>query len=246
MRREYYTHYSQYLDRDMHILAYGHGGVPMLAFPCQDGMCDNWEGFGMPELLSEYIENGQLQLFAVDTVDTESWSDKTGDKEHRAWVQEQYFRYITLEAVPFIRQINGNWTEPVVTGFSLGAVHAAIVFFRRPDLFRGVLTCSGCYSAPHFWDGWCNGILYDNSPLDFLPNMPADHPYLELYNQKTIVLCVGQGNWEGACIPATRRMGEIMEAKGIHGWADLWGYDVDHDWPWWKKQMLYHLPRFLY
>jgi esterase/lipase superfamily enzyme len=25
---------------------------------------------------------------------------------------------------------------------------------------------------------------------------------------------------------------------------DLWGYDVPHDWPSWRVQLAYHLPRF--
>ena len=27
--------------------------------------------------------------------------------------------------------------------------------------------------------------------------------------------------------------------------ADFWGYDVEHDWPWWKKQIRYFLPYLL-
>ena len=26
--------------------------------------------------------------------------------------------------------------------------------------------------------------------------------------------------------------------------ADLWGYDVPHDWPSWQAQLAHHLPRF--
>jgi len=245
MKREYITHYSENLGREMHMLAYGHDGVPVIAFPCQDGMCDNWEGFQMPQELSCYIEGGQMQLFCVDTVDTESWSDKNGDKGHRAWMQELYYRYIVDEALPLIMDYNGTGRLPLATGYSLGAVHAAIVFFRRPELFRGVLSCSGCYSAPHFWDGWCDGTLYDNSVIDFIRNMPADHPYIDIYNSKKIVLCVGHGNWEGACLTTTEEMAEIFKQKGISGWVDVWGYDVDHDWPWWKKQTHYHLPHLL-
>ena len=40
-------------------------------------------------------------------------------------------------------------------------------------------------------------------------------------------------------------MREVLAAKGIHAWVDLWGYDVDHDWPWWKKQIRYFLPYLL-
>ncbi len=33
----------------------------------------------------------------------------------------------------------------------------------------------------------------------------------------------------------------ILEVKAIHAWIDLWGYDVNHDWPWWQKQLPYFL-----
>lgn len=245
MKREWMRQQSSFLNREMHLLVYGERGVPLIAFPCQDGMCDNWESFQMPDVLSEYIDGGQIQLFCVDTVDTESWSDAQGDKERRAWMQEQYYHYIIDEALPLIHSVNQEEHLPIVTGCSLGAAHAAIVFFRRPELFGGLLSLSGCYRASDFWDGWCNGILYDNSPLDFLRNMPQDHPYIELYNQKPMVLCVGQGRWEGICLSTTREMKDVLAQKGIQAWVDLWGYDVDHDWPWWKKQILYFLPYVL-
>lgn len=41
MNREWLSHYSGYLNREMHFLAYGRTGTPVIAFPCQDGMCDN-------------------------------------------------------------------------------------------------------------------------------------------------------------------------------------------------------------
>ena len=38
---------------------------------------------------------------------------------------------------------------------------------------------------------------------------------------------------------------QAWRAKGINGWFDYWGYDVNHDWPWWKKQIRYFLPEVL-
>ncbi|MCI5650491.1 MAG: alpha/beta hydrolase-fold protein [Fusicatenibacter sp.] len=245
MRREWISQYSENLNREMHFLVFGSSGVPLLAFPCQDGMCDNWESFGMPDTLADYIDSGKIQLFCADTVDRESWSDKFADKEQRALVQEAYYRYIVEEAVPLIHWKNGSDRKPIATGFSLGASHAAIIFFRRPDLFAGMLGCSGCYDTVHFWDGWCNHTLYDNSPVHFLANMPEDHPYIALYNQKKIAICVGQGRWEREGRRTAAIMRELFQQKGIHGWVDFWGYDVDHDWPWWKKQIRYFLPWLL-
>ena len=244
MQRFEFTGYSSHLNRDMHILVHGHGGVPVLAFPCQDSMCDNFENFGMIDTLYDFIENGNIQVFTVDTVDKESWSDIYGDKGHRAWMQECYYNFIIEEALPYICGVNPTENQPIATGCSLGATHAAIVFFRRPDLFSGVLSLSGAYNASDFWDGWCDGVLYDNSPLAFLKNMPSDHPYINIYNQKKIILCSGQGAWESG-LDSTIKMGEIFREKGINAWVDLWGYDVNHDWPWWKKQIVYFLPYLL-
>ena len=245
MNREYIEHYSGHLNRNMHMLVYGWTGVPVIAFPCQDGMCDNWEAFNMPGVLSDYIDSGAIQLFVVDTVDTESWSDTNGDKGHRAWMQEMYVQYIVNEAVPYVRWKNGTGKLPIVTGFSLGANHALITFLRRPELFSGCCALSGCYDTAYFWGGWSNEILYQSSPLAFIPQMAWDHPYINLYNQKRLIVCVGQGAWEDEGIRTSRILKNQFDAKGIHAWVDFWGYDVNHDWPWWYKQIRYFMPYLL-
>lgn len=236
--------HSRHLDRNMNIRIYGSAdGTPILVFPTQDAMSDNFENFGMIDALANDL--GRMQLFCVDTVDTETWSNTWGDKSWRAWRQEAYYTYIISEVLPFISMENSSSRMPLAAGCSLGAMHAAIVFFRRPDLFGGVLALSGVYDAKFFTDGWMDGMLYENSPLDFLSNMPADHPYIELYNQRRIVLCVGQGAWEDEGRRTTALMGDVLYRKGIHAWVDFWGYDVDHDWAWWKNQFSYFLPFML-
>lgn len=245
MKREWIPQYSHCLERELHIMVHGHAGVPLIAFPCQDGMCDNWESFDMQGTLGDYIESGTIQLFSVDTVDKESWSDKAGDKGWRAWMQERYYNYIAEEAVPFIREINGGNALPIVTGFSLGATHAVILFYRRPDLFSGMLACSGCYDATRFWDGWCNDTLYQNSPVHFLAGLPQDHYYVDMYNHRRSAICCGQGAWENEAIRTGGILKNIFEQKGIQTWVDFWGHDVNHDWPWWRKQIRYFLPWLL-
>ena len=68
MFREEITRYSRCLERDMHIMVYGHDGLPFLAFPTQDSMCHNFEDFGMIHELRDYLEHGRIRLFVVDTV----------------------------------------------------------------------------------------------------------------------------------------------------------------------------------
>ena len=243
MNREEVTLYSRPLDRDMHLMVYGGAGVPLLAFPTQNSMCRNYEDFGMIHELADFIEEGKIQFFVPDTVDAESWSARGWDNAFRADRQEQYFRFVTEELVPYLRSRNPG--APVATGCSMGADHAVITFLRRPDLFRGVLALSGVYDADYFFDGWMNPTLYDNSPERFLPNMPADHPWIRLYNERKIILCCGQGAWDEDGVRTLRNLERIFREKGINAWCDFWGWDVCHDWPWWFKQMRYFLPFLL-
>ena len=243
MQTKELTRYSSSLGRDMHMMIYGSGGVPVLAFPTQDGMCRQLGDFGVIDQLSDFLWDGRIQLFVVDTVDTESWSARGEDGDRRAARQEQYFTYIVEEALPLMREVNG--ALPITMGMSLGANHAAVTFLRRPDLFRGMLALSGVYDSDCFFDGFMNPTLYDSSPERFLPNMPADHPYIALYNQKQMIFCVGQGAWEEDGVRTLRHLQRVFDSKGIHAWCDFWGYDVNHDWPWWYRQLRYFLPFLL-
>ena len=46
-------------------------------------------------------------------------------------------------------------------------------------------------------------------------------------------------------IRTTGMLKSIFEEKGIRAFFDFWGYDVDHDWPWWRKQFPYFLNKIL-
>jgi esterase/lipase superfamily enzyme len=73
MKQELYTWHSKQLDKDMSLFVYGQKGIPILAFPSENGSANDWEEHGMVEAIQEYIEKGRVQLFTVNTVDSESW-----------------------------------------------------------------------------------------------------------------------------------------------------------------------------
>ena len=77
-----------------------------------------------------------------------------------------------------------------------------------------------------------------------MAHMPEGHPYIEKYNQHKAVVCVGQGAWEEP--DSTRSVDASCARLGIQGiWFDYWGYDVNHDWPWWYRQIPYFMPYLL-
>ena len=249
METQYFKGYSQALGRDMECKVYGHAGRPVLFIPCQDGHYNDFEGFQMTDTWAPWIESGRVMVFSIDTIDAETWSNKDGDPYWRIRLHEQWIRYITEEMVPFIRAManerNGWEGEPgiITFGCSLGATHAANLFFRFPDIFTGTLSISGIYTSEYGFGSYMDEVVYQNSPVHYLANMPSHHPYVEKYNRNSGIICVGQGAWEQP--ETSRRIDEICREKGINVWVDFWGHDVNHDWPWWHKMVPYFLPKLL-
>ena len=239
MKEEYVKKYSPALDRDMEYKTYGDQGHPVLVFPSQSGRFYDYQDFGMVDVLSSFIDEGKIRLVCVDGIDGETWSDANGDEQKRIELHERWFHYIVDELLPSVR--HSEQETFIATGCSMGGYHAANFFFRRPDLFDTLLSLSGLYYAGFFFPHYTSSLVYDNSPYDFLSNMPADYPYWELYRQRRIILCVGQGAWEDNLLESTRRMDALLIEHNVPAWIDYWGHDVSHDWPWWRKQIVYFM-----
>jgi esterase/lipase superfamily enzyme len=247
MEITYHKEYSRELGRDMEYKVYGHTGKPVLVFPTSNARFFQYEEFGMIETLRGYIESGRIQVWTADGIDWETFHNDAGRPYDRIRRHEQYYRYVVNELVPAItarsRAANGGLSRGIVlTGCSMGAFHSGTFYFRRPDLFDTVIALSGLYSTRYFFGNYFDDVVYYNSPIDYLPSL-GDPNYLEAYRHGRIILCCGQGAWEDEMIPETRRMGEILAAKNIPAWVDIWGKDVNHDWFWWKKQIVYFLER---
>ena len=249
MKIEWFKEYSHCLNRDMEFNVYGYAGVPVLAFPSQNGRYFDFANNGMIECIAHLIDEGRVQVFCCDSIDQESWSDENGDGSHRTYMMEQWFYYIVNELVPRIFEINsngGNYADGIMTtGCSMGATHAANFMFRRPDIFKGCIALSGYYDSDLFFSDYHDDILYRNSPIQYINGMSYDHPYVDLYRQCKIVLCTGQGAWEDDMIVSTSRMKELLDYKDVPAWIDFWGYDVNHDWPWWRVQFPYFVERVI-
>lgn len=244
MYTEYGKEYSNYLNKETEFKRYGNSGKPCLVFPPQNGKFHDYEDFKMVETLSEFIEQGKIQLFCVDSIDSETWSDKEGDPRTRIEKQENWFKHISEEFIPKIHELTGR-KDIIVTGCSMGGSHAGILFFRRPDLFETLISLSAAYNPSMFFGDYMDNLIYDNSPVHFLKNMPSDHYYLDLYRQKNIIICIGQGAWEEDLIPGNREMEAILKEKNVPAWIDFWGYDVAHDWDWWQIQIKYFMEKIL-
>jgi esterase/lipase superfamily enzyme len=248
MKVEYFKEYSHHLGREMEYKVYGHTGKPVLVFPTSRGRFYQYEDFGMIDAISGFIESGKVQVWACDGIDGETFLAGGGNAHDRIQQHERYFRYISDELIPVIRDRNkhdNNGFEHglMATGCSLGAYHSANAFFRFPWHFDSLIALSGVYSTDSFFGGYMDETIYLNSPVHYLANL-TDENYLERYRQNKIIICCGRGNFEEQMLADTQRMKDILDSKGVPAWIDIWGKDVHHDWDWWRAQMAYFLERY--
>ncbi len=240
MNVEYHKSWSNQLGQEMDLKVYGQTGKPALVFPTLDGRFYQYEDFGMVEAVRPFIDEGKIQLYTVDSIDRQSWINPDAPPAERAKRHNQYDAYIVQEVVPFIHEHNPFPGKLLATGCSMGGYHSANFTFRHPDLVDALIALSGIYSLKLCIGDYMDENVYMNTPLAYLPNL-NDRWYLEQYRQSQIIVCAGQGAWEEPMLDETRQLDRILTDKGIPHWADFWGYDVDHDWPWWRKMEPYFL-----
>ena len=238
MNREYHVIPSKALGHSLEMLVFGHSGKPLMIFPSSEGRFFDFENFGMIQTLAPYIDAGKIQVFCIDGVDRESWFSlgSPADKARRA---NDFDWAIVNEVIPFIR----CWLHPNVGfmthGVSFGAYHAVNFFLRHPDIFDSAIGLSGNYSIAFAVGPFCNGDVYFNDPIMYLPNL-ADEKLLQQMRQNLLILCSGQGPWED-WLGEARAVSHSLNSKKVPLILVVWGYDVGHDWPWWKIQILHFL-----
>jgi esterase/lipase superfamily enzyme len=228
------------------VVAYGHYGRPVLAFPAERGGAWDYEHQGIIGALDHLLAGGRLKLYCVDAFDGASWSNAALPLEARAQEHGRYESWILDQVVPWIHGDCGGPQEIATAGVSLGAYHAVNFALKRADLFPLALGLSGNYD-PAGWNAWGERgeAAYFNNPLDSLAHMGGDH--LEwLRGRLSVLLVCGQGQWEDTtgALESSRRLAALLAQKGIPHELDLWGHDVPHDWPSWRAQLAHHLPRF--
>lgn len=244
MHTEHHHWWSPRLNRGMELKVYGHWGKPFIVFPCSRGRYFDFEGMGMVAEIAPFINAGRIKLYAVDSVDAASWYNTGIPPAERNAFHEAYDAYLVQEVLPFIRAHCGTPEErPMAAGCSMGAYHAVNFFLKHPDACEGTIALSGLYrlDRPEFGLGPEDlPAVYFNSPVSYLPGL-NDPWFLDRYRRSRIIVCVGQGAWEGEAIEDTRALDRIFREKAIPAWVDFWGLDVNHDWPWWYRQMNHFL-----
>lgn len=244
MQRRTTAWFSSVLNIEMPLAAYGHAGAPLLMFPTAAADYLEYERFYLIEAIRPFIEAGQVRAYAINSINRYSLLNQHMPAHLKAELLTRYDTYIVDEVLPLIRNdAGGADARPINTGASLGAFLAANEYFRRPDLFRGVIAMSGSYDIRSYFHGYYDDNVYFNNPVDYLSGLNDDHFLPVLRRAEAIYILSGQGAYENP--QRSRQLSELLTSKGIPHTLDLWGQDVNHDWPWWRKMLPHVLAKIV-
>jgi esterase/lipase superfamily enzyme len=232
MQRDYHQWHSPALDRDMELLLFGHAGARVIAFPTSMGRFFQWEDFGMVEALDHHLEQGWIQLCCVDSVDGESWYNRSAPPAVRARRHVQYDRYVADEVLPFMSARNSN-PFLITTGASFGAYHAVNFALRHPTLVNRAIGMSGLYDISQFADG-DELDIYFNNPCAYVAN---EHEPERLAALQALDIVLAIGRVDPSCANNEYLSG-LLWSKSIGNALRVWD-GWAHDWPFWR-QMIQH------
>lgn len=240
MKRRHEMIESSAMGRRMHVWCFGHWGAPVIIFPTAAGFAHEWDRQGMVEALAPLINSGKIKLYCPESNVSQTLTDKETHPTVRLKRHLAYEQFILDDLVPSIRRdCNSESIRIAAAGASLGAFYAANCALKQSEIFHYALCLSGRYDLTYFTEGFSNSDVYFNNPMAYSPNLAGDH--LEKVRTNThLTLVCGQGKWEEGCIEETHRLADILEAKDIPHFRDIWGQDVSHDWIWWQRQTVHH------
>jgi esterase/lipase superfamily enzyme len=239
MRRDITKWWSPRLNKNMEIVAYGHYGFALLMFPTAAADFLEYERFYLIDAIKPLIEAGKVKVYSINSINSESWLNSKMKARDKAIRHQQYNGYITEEVVPFIHNDCNGKVPIITTGASLGAFHSVNTALRRPDLFDGFIAMSGTYDLKWYTDGYFDDNVYFNSPVDYMPHLNDQNTLNVMRSKRHYHFVTGQGPYEHPA--SSKKMGSILQSKGIPCEVDLWGHDMRHDWPTWRLM----LPNYL-
>lgn len=215
----------------MELLAFGHSGARVIVFPTSLGRFFEWEDRGMMDVLGDQLRNGWLQVFCVDSVDSESWYARYRHPSERAQRHMQYERYILDEVMPLTWQLNQT-PYLILTGASFGAYHAMNLALRYPTAVNRVIALSGMYDIKEMTGGFEDEAIYQNNPAHYLSDLSGGE-HLDAIRQLNIIMATGRDDPHR---DNNEHMSRVLWQKNVWHALRLWD-GWSHDWPYWRDMI---------
>ena len=244
MNSTHATLQSKDFSRAIEVEVYGDAGQPVIVLPEGDSSFASWSEGGMVDALAPLVDSGMMRLVCTDSVDLMGWYSRYAVPEYRLSNIKNFFKFVEKDLLPFVAATCEDDRPPVLAGAGMGALNACVLMLSRPQLFGGLLALSGTYDARRFVVGELPDGWEDVSPVDMVPALPQRGKAVRLLNGLPLAFVCGQDASEDG-IDTQRALEQAFSDRGIDATFEYWGYDVRHDWEWWRKEAAEMLPAVL-
>jgi esterase/lipase superfamily enzyme len=215
----------------MEMLVYGSQGFPVVLFPTSMGRHYQNKDFGLIESVRWFVENGLVKIYCPDSIDTQSWYNKSIHPADRARTHIAYDKMLHDEVIPWATHETGA-NKVAVAGCSFGGYHAANYAFKHPERVAHMFSMGGAFDIKMFADGYYDDNVFYNNPVDYLPG--SNNPGLWHMN---IILGTSEHD---ICKSYNYDLSNILNQKNINHWLDVRPF-AEHDWPIWREMFPHYL-----
>jgi len=235
VKEEYHKWYTQYLNREFEMLAFGHSGYPVILFPPSQGRYYQCKDSGLIDSAAGLINEGKVKIYCPDGIDSESWYNYSVDPSERVKIHNAYEALVLYDVIEFAKHETGL-RKVCAAGCGFGGYHALNIAMKHPDKTAYLFCMSGTFDIKQFIMGYYDDNCYFNNPLDYLPNLEEPW-YLDRIKRMKIILGAGEHD---IFLEENKRISGILNSKGIDHLLDI-RHGAEHDWPGWRQMFPHYL-----
>ncbi len=241
---------SPQLGRAVSLWSYGHWGPPLVVFPTAAGFAHEWEAQGMVEALAPWLEAGKLKLYCPESNVAEAWTKKENDAAWRIQRHDALREVGRRDAgAAHPRGLQQSGGQPGDEPDDRRGEPGRLLLGEHRAQVPGDLPLGAVHERPLPYDPLHRGLLEPRR----LPQQSARLcPGIRAANRSTACAATPTSPWSAArerskraASRRPRRSAICSKARAFPHDRDIWGYDVAHNWAWWKRQAQYHLSRRL-
>jgi esterase/lipase superfamily enzyme len=193
------------------MLVFGKTGFPVIVFPTSRARYYQAKDFGLVNAAAYLIDTGKIKVYCPDSIDSESWYNKSIHPAERVKTQIAYEEVILNDVFEFAFQDTGI-DKVALAGCSFGGYHSSNIAFRNPDKVRYLFSMGGASNIRRFLDGYYDDNCYYNNPPDYISNL-NDDKILDEVKKMEIILGKGEND---LCLDENKILSDILNQKKFH------------------------------
>lgn len=232
MKKELVRIESKFFKRNIDIALYGHYGYSIIIFPSIGEDAREIEHEKIIEAIARPIEKGRCKVFVVSTPLNTDFFDIDKTNSEKTLALHDFNEFMTQELIRLVYEEAGGPAPIMLVGANRGAFYASSAFFKRPDLYQGLISIDGFFDVKHFIGEHYDDNAYFNSPERFLPNLYDEYWLSFLKSKKHIYLISTTG--KGSHPERTEWLANLLSIKKIPNHSDYWGAEWNSDYDSWR------------